>query len=90
MKKLNSSEKNVVAEPLLHNKQGLMGNFVKALNLEGQAFGYSSERVLGDENINEGICWTTNKSTRKRFFIRPGFGRENNKEVWGALLMHGF
>ena len=41
------SEKHVVAKPVvdppLHIKLGLMKNFVKAMNLEGQAFKYLRE-----------------------------------------------
>ena len=100
---LNPSEKNV-AKPLvdskdillppLHLKLGLMKNFVKAMNQEGQAFKYLREKFpkLNDAKI------------RKASFVGPQIrqvvkdpaldlvfeGRE--KEVWEALkgLRHGF
>ena len=91
---LHSSEKNVakprvdstdVLLPPLHIKLGLMKNFVKALNREGQAFKYLREKFprLSDAKVKEGIfVGSTNTSTRKGTYVRPSFGRE----IKGSLL----
>lgn len=101
---LNPSEKNVVAKPLvdpkdvllppLHIKLGLMKNFVKAMNREGQAFKYIREKFskLSDAKVKEGIF----VGPQIRELVRdPAFdqvleGKE--KEAWEAFkgVVHGF
>ena len=64
---LNTNEKNVIAEPFvdpkdvllppLHIKLGLMKNFVKGMNKEGQAFRYLRNKFpkIIDGKVKEGI-----------------------------------
>ena len=102
---LNYSEtKNVVAEPLvdtkdvlippLHIKLGLMKNFVKGMNREGQAFKYLREKFsrLSDAKVKEGIF----VGPQIRQLVKdPAFDlvlKGKEKEAWEALkrVMHGF
>ena len=101
---LDSSEKNVIAEPLvdpkdvllppLHIKLGLMKNFVKGMNQEGQAFKYLRDKFprLSDAKVKEGIFVgpQIRQLVKDPAFDRVLEGKE--KEAWEALkgVIHGF
>ena len=101
---LDSSKKNVIAEPLvdpkdvllppLHIKLGLMKNFVKGMNQEGQAFKYLRDKFprLSDAKVKEGIFVgpQIRQLVKDPAFDRVLEGKE--KEAWEALkgVIHGF
>lgn len=101
---LNPNEKNVVDKPLvdskdvllppLHIKLGLMKNFVKAMDQEGQAFKYLRAKFprLSDAKVKEGIFI----GPQIREIVNdPAFDMiltGNEKRAWEAFkgVVHGF